>query len=93
VGARASSYDTIHDDEFHTSAGVSIGSGGDGFYANPCTNSMQPFGPPEAGMRKGNNFMNVCIPAPTFPSNAEGLHVTPVPGDRAPYSPAHFSGR
>jgi hypothetical protein len=49
----------IHDDRF-VAVGNSIGSGGNGFFANPCTNSFQPFSPAEAPMGSGNTFTNVC---------------------------------
>ena len=49
----------IHDDQF-VAVGNSIGSGGNGFFANPCTNSFQPFSPAEAPMGSGNTFTNVC---------------------------------
>ena len=52
----------IHDDQFAANTGVSIGSGGNGFFVNPCTNSNQPFSP-EAPMGSGNTFTNVCYSA------------------------------
>ena len=51
---------TIHDDQFAGNTGNSIGSGGNGFYANPCTKSDQPFSPVEAPMGGNNTFTNVC---------------------------------
>jgi len=48
----------IHDDQFAGNTG--IGSGGNGFFVNPCTNSNQPFSPVEAPMGGGNTFTNVC---------------------------------
>ncbi len=50
----------IHDDQFPASTGYSIGSGGNGFFANPCTNSNEPFSPVEAPMGSNNTFTNVC---------------------------------
>jgi len=50
----------IHDDQFAGNTGISIGSGGNGFFVNPCTNSNQPFSPAEAPMGSGNTFTNVC---------------------------------
>ena len=54
-----SSNNTIHDDQFvqHT---MSIGSGGNGFYGNPCTKTQQPFSPAEAPMGPNNSFLNLC---------------------------------
>ena len=40
--------------------GYSIGSGGNGFFANPCTNQFEPFSPVEAPMGANNTFSNVC---------------------------------
>jgi hypothetical protein len=51
---------TIHGDQFAGGAGYSIGSGGNGVFGNPCTNSFQPFSPVEAPMGGGNTFTNVC---------------------------------
>ena len=50
----------IHDDQFAANVGVSIGSGGNGFFANPCTNQNEPFSPAEAPMGANNTFSNVC---------------------------------
>jgi hypothetical protein len=50
----------IHDDQFAANTGNSIGSGGNGFFANPCTNSNEPFSPVEAPMGSNNTFTNVC---------------------------------
>jgi hypothetical protein len=50
----------IHDDQFAANTGISIGSGGNGFFANPCTNSNEPFSPVEALMGANNTFTNVC---------------------------------
>ena len=50
----------IHDDQFAADTGINIGSGGNGFFANPCTNSNQPFSPVEAPMGSNNTFANVC---------------------------------
>jgi len=53
----------IHDDQFAGNTGTSIGSGGNGFFVNPCTNSNQPFSPAEAPMGSNNTFTNVCYSA------------------------------
>jgi hypothetical protein len=50
----------IHDDQFAANTGISIGSGGNGFFFNPCTNSNQPFSPAESPMGSNNTFTNVC---------------------------------
>jgi hypothetical protein len=50
----------IHDDQFSASVGISIGSGGNGFFANPCTNQNELFSPVEAPMGANNTFSNVC---------------------------------
>lgn len=49
-------------DQFAANTGTSIGigSGGNGFFANPCTNSNQPFSPVEAAMGSNSTFTNVC---------------------------------
>jgi len=49
----------IHGDQI-AATGIGIGSGGNGFFANPCTNSDDPFSPVEAPMGGGNTFTNVC---------------------------------
>jgi hypothetical protein len=49
----------IHDSQF-VAVGYGTGSGGNGFFANPCTNSFEPFSPVEASMGDGNTFTNVC---------------------------------
>lgn len=54
---------TIQGDQFAANTGTGIGSGGNGFFANPCTNSNQPFSPVEAPMGNGNTFTNVCYSA------------------------------
>lgn len=51
---------TIANDNFSADTGLSIGSGGNGFYANACTNANQPFSPVEPAMGSGNTFSNVC---------------------------------
>jgi len=50
---------TIANDNFTAETGLSIGSGGNGFYTDACSNSNQPFSP-EAGMGSGNTFSNIC---------------------------------
>ena len=52
---------TIQNDQFGGNKGYDIGSGGNGFFADPCTNSNQPWTlPVEALMGGGNTFTNVC---------------------------------
>jgi hypothetical protein len=51
---------TIRSDQFAGGGGVSIGSGGNGVYGNPCTNSYEPFSPVEAPMGSNNTFTGVC---------------------------------
>jgi len=53
----------IHDDQLAANIGTGIGSGGNGFFFNPCTNSNQPFSPAEAPMGGNNTFTNVCYSA------------------------------
>ena len=51
----------IHDDQFAAPiGGPSIGSGGNGFFFNPCTGSNEPISPVEAPMGSNNTFTNVC---------------------------------
>ena len=50
----------IHDDQFAANTGVSIGSGGNGFFVNACAEGNQLFSPAEAPMGAGNTFTNVC---------------------------------
>ena len=50
---------TITNDNFTANSGLSIASGGDGFYVNSCTGQNQPF-TPEAAMGSGNTFSNIC---------------------------------
>jgi hypothetical protein len=51
----------IHDDQFPANAGVSIGSGGNGFFVDRCTRTFPLFSPVEAGMGLNNTFTNVCF--------------------------------
>ncbi len=52
---------TITNDEFTANTGLSIASGGNGFYTNMCTDvTNQPFSPVEAPMGSGNTFSNIC---------------------------------
>jgi hypothetical protein len=51
----------IQDDQFPANAGISLGSGGNGFFDNRCTKSHEPFSPAEAGMGPNNTFTNVCF--------------------------------
>jgi hypothetical protein len=62
----------IHDDQIATHVGFSIGSGGNGFYANPCARALQPFNPTEPPMGLNNSFLNVC-----YASNDIGLPPDP----------------
>jgi hypothetical protein len=67
-----SANNTITGDTFNgTSAlsGFSIGSGGNGFYYNVCSNMSAPFPNPEARMGTGNSFSNICYAT----TNATGL--------------------
>jgi hypothetical protein len=50
----------IHNDQFAANTGYSIGSGGNGFFINPCTGVNEPFSPVEAPMGSNNTFTNVC---------------------------------
>jgi len=59
---------TIHGDQFAGGGGVSIGSGGNGVFGNPCTNSYEPFSPVEAPMGGGNTFTNLCYSTTDIPS-------------------------
>jgi hypothetical protein len=60
-------------DQFAANIGHSIGSGGNGFFLNPCMNQPQPFSPAEAPMGSGNTFTNVCYSSsdliPPLPPN------------------------
>ena len=52
---------TIANDDFTGNThGVSIGSGGSGFYYNACNSLNQPFSPVETAMGTGNTFSNIC---------------------------------
>ena len=51
---------TIHGVQFAGGGGIGTGSGGNGVFGNPCTNSYEPFSPVEAPMGSGNTFTNVC---------------------------------
>lgn len=60
---------TITNDTFPGSVGLSVGSGGNGFYNNPCANNPdQPFSPVEAAMGSGNTFSNICYSSTNIPS-------------------------
>jgi Right handed beta helix region len=61
---------TITNDTFPGSVGFSVGSGGNGFYDNPCANNPnQPFSPVEPAMGSGNTFSNICYSS----TNISGL--------------------
>lgn len=61
---------TIANDDFSgDTSGISVGSGGNGFYSNACTGSDQPFSPVEAAMGSGNSFSNICY----FNTDISGL--------------------
>ncbi|MGN6430364.1 MAG: right-handed parallel beta-helix repeat-containing protein [Gaiellaceae bacterium] len=62
---------TIHDVQT-AATGVGIGSGGNGFFADPCSNSQKPFGPFETAMGPRNTFTNDC-----YSSNTVGLPPNP----------------
>lgn len=52
---------TIANDDFSgDTSGISVGSGGNGFYFNACAGADQPFGPVEGAMGAGNSFSNIC---------------------------------
>jgi hypothetical protein len=51
---------TIINDQFAADKGFDIGSGGDGFFSNPCTKAQDPV-PAEAGMGAGNSFPGTCF--------------------------------
>jgi hypothetical protein len=51
---------TIAGDSLAGDTGLSIASGGNGFYSNACTGVDQPFSPAEAAMGAGNSFSNIC---------------------------------
>jgi hypothetical protein len=50
----------IRGDQFAADKVYAIGSGGNGFFADPCTHANQPFSPVEAPMGGGNTFTGVC---------------------------------
>ena len=50
----------IRGDQFAADKGYAIGSGGNDFFAGPCTHANQPFSPVEAPMGGGNTFTGVC---------------------------------
>jgi hypothetical protein len=55
-----------------TTAGYSIGDGGNGFYFDPCANQVQPFSPAEAPMGPNNVFSSICYgttDAPGLPTS------------------------
>jgi hypothetical protein len=61
---------TIVGDDFSgETSGISIGSGGNGFYFNPCANQDQPFSPVESAMGPDNSFSDVCY----FNTDISGL--------------------
>jgi hypothetical protein len=52
---------TIANDSFTANTGISIASGGNGFYFNICAGSVnQPFSPAEPSMGAGNTFSGIC---------------------------------
>src|SRR5262249_48254381 len=51
----------IHDDQFPANSGVSLGSGGNGFFVDRCTRTFPPFSPVESPMGLNNTFTNVCF--------------------------------
>ena len=48
--------------------GYSIGSGGNGFFHNPCTKSNEPFTPVEDPMGSNNTFTGTCYSSTDIPS-------------------------
>jgi hypothetical protein len=54
-----------HDDAIHdlriAATGVGIGSGGNGFFFDPCQNVVIPFSPVESPMGNKNSFTNDCF--------------------------------
>jgi hypothetical protein len=57
----------ITEDAFAADKGYDIGWGGNGFFANPCTHSNQPFSPAEGGAGTSNTFTNTCFNTSDFP--------------------------
>jgi len=55
-----SHHDAIHDLQI-AATGVGIGSGGNGFFFDPCQNANIPFGPAEGAMGDNNSFVNDCF--------------------------------
>jgi hypothetical protein len=52
---------TIASDSFTANSGISIASGGNGFYYNICAGGVnQPFSPVEPSMGTGNTFSDIC---------------------------------
>jgi hypothetical protein len=60
--------DTIHDDRLAANIGIGLGSGGNGFFFDPCANNPVPFSPVEAKMGTGNTFTNVCYGSTDIPA-------------------------
>lgn len=50
----------VNDDFSGDTSGISVGSGGNGFYYNACAGARQPFSPAEAAMGAGNSFSGIC---------------------------------
>jgi hypothetical protein len=69
-----SHHNAFHDDQFAANTGIGVGSGGNGFFFDPCTNSQDPFSPVEKPMGIDNTFTNVC-----YGSNRVGLPPNPCP--------------
>jgi hypothetical protein len=59
----------VNDDFSGDTSGISIGSGGNGFYFNACAGAEQTFSPVEAAMGAGNTFTNICY----FNTDIRGL--------------------
>jgi hypothetical protein len=52
---------TVANDDFSgETSGISVGSGGNGFYYDPCANMSPMFSPVEGAMGAGNTFANIC---------------------------------
>lgn len=77
-----SSNDSILNDSFAANLGISMGSGGNGFYFNPCLNADTPFpaldSPPgsfvEGVMGSGNVFSGTCYDTSNIPGLPPSNH-------------------
>jgi hypothetical protein len=62
-----SSNNTVTQDAFSADVGYDLASGGNGFFANPCTNHNDPFPQPEAGAGANNIFTATCFKTTDYP--------------------------